>query len=90
MTIAEGSSKQIEGEECDDDVEVRWVGECMARFCLFSRHYLKQRDDDDVGVRWVGECMASVFQWDSRAASIEFQWLIARQIHQLRNWNQLG
>ena len=38
MTIAEGSSKQIEGEECDDDVEVRWVGECMARFCLFSRH----------------------------------------------------
>ena len=35
MTIAEGSSKQIEGEECDDDVEVRWVGECMARFCLF-------------------------------------------------------
>ena len=47
--------------------------------------------DDDVEVRrWLGECMASVFQWDSRAAGIEFQWLIARQIHQLRNWNQLG
>ena len=43
-------------------------------------------DNDDDDVRWVGECMASVFQWDSRAASIEFQWLIARQIHQLLNW----
>ena len=58
IAISEGSSKQIEDEERDDDVEVRWLRECMA----------------------------SVFQWDSRAASIEFQWLIARQIHQLLNW----
>ena len=51
----------------------------------------KKSGDDVVELDgWVGGvCMASVFQWDSRAAGIEFQWLIARQIHHLLNWNQL-
>ena len=75
LTLLSGDDDDYDVDDDDDDDDVD-----------DDDYDVDDDDDDDVEVRWVGECMASVFQWDSRAGSIEFQWLIARQIHQLLNW----
>ena len=62
MTIAEGSSKQIEGKECDDDVEVLMGGRVYGKILPFFTTLSEDPQSKEMMMMLKSDGWASVWQ----------------------------